>query len=108
MYCNSNIRLQSVECVNDIKILLLLCMHMFVCLCVCVYACVCMCMCVCVCVVCFTKIKLLSSLLDFDECQVEGKCSQLCENTPGSYKCSCVEGYVLHPDGRRCKALGNG
>ncbi len=45
-------------------------------------------------------------LTDFDECSVDGTCSQLCQNTNGSYHCSCVEGYQLRPDGRGCKALG--
>ena len=43
---------------------------------------------------------------DFDECQIDGTCSQTCNNIPGSYQCSCVKGYRLKPDGRGCKALG--
>ncbi|OXB56787.1 UNVERIFIED_CONTAM: hypothetical protein H355_013349, partial [Colinus virginianus] len=41
---------------------------------------------------------------DFDECTVYGTCSQSCTNTEGSYTCSCVEGYLLQPDNRSCKA----
>lgn len=41
---------------------------------------------------------------DFDECNVYGTCSQTCTNTEGSYICSCVEGYLLQPDNRSCKA----
>lgn len=41
---------------------------------------------------------------DFDECTVYGTCSQTCTNTEGSYICSCVEGYLLQPDNRSCKA----
>lgn len=41
---------------------------------------------------------------DFDECTVYGTCSQTCTNTEGSYTCSCVEGYLLQPDNRSCKA----
>ncbi|XP_078064725.1 low-density lipoprotein receptor-related protein 1-like, partial [Mustelus asterias] len=33
-----------------------------------------------------------------------GTCSQTCTNTEGSYTCSCVEGYLLQPDNRSCKA----
>lgn len=43
-------------------------------------------------------------LVDFNECNVYGTCSQTCTNTEGSYTCSCVEGYLLQPDNRSCKA----
>lgn len=43
---------------------------------------------------------------DIDECQVEGTCSQFCENTVPGYKCTCVEGYRLGTDKRKCKATG--
>lgn len=46
----------------------------------------------------------LPSVPDFDECTVYGTCSQTCSNTEGSYTCSCVEGYLLQPDNRSCKA----
>lgn len=48
------------------------------------------------------------SLLDFDECSVYGTCSQLCTNTDGSFTCGCVEGYLLQPDNRSCKAKNGG
>ncbi|XP_062895316.1 low-density lipoprotein receptor-related protein 1-like [Mobula hypostoma] len=41
---------------------------------------------------------------DFDECTIYGTCSQTCTNTEGSYTCSCVEGYLLQPDNKSCKA----
>ena len=45
--------------------------------------------------------------LDVDECQLQQQpCSQLCVNTAGSYRCDCVTGYQLRPDGHTCKALG--
>lgn len=31
---------------------------------------------------------------DADECQLETTCEQLCTNTPGSFSCSCVDGYM--------------
>ena len=44
---------------------------------------------------------------DIDECQTLGMCSQICNNTKGSYKCSCMEGYAVEPvNHHRCKALG--
>lgn len=33
-------------------------------------------------------------------------CSQRCENTRGGFRCGCINGYVLRPDLRTCKALG--
>ncbi|XP_053950646.1 low-density lipoprotein receptor-related protein 4 [Anastrepha ludens] len=45
---------------------------------------------------------------DIDECQyiTSPVCSQKCQNTHGSFICSCETGYVLRPDLRTCKALG--
>lgn len=31
--------------------------------------------------------------VDADECEWDETCAQICENTPGSFKCSCVSGY---------------
>ncbi|XP_034949215.1 LOW QUALITY PROTEIN: low-density lipoprotein receptor-related protein 4 [Chelonus insularis] len=46
--------------------------------------------------------------LDINECefQREPVCSQLCNNTIGSFMCECITGYVLRPDLRTCKAIG--
>lgn len=51
---------------------------------------------------------LFNSCTDIDEClyAIDPVCSQKCINTPGSYLCGCIEGYVLRPDLRTCKALG--
>ncbi|XP_064084517.1 clotting factor G beta subunit-like [Macrobrachium nipponense] len=39
---------------------------------------------------------------DFDECQQgNGGCSEICNNTPGSFACGCRSG-VLQPDQRTC------
>ena len=38
---------------------------------------------------------------DVDECQ-RGDCSHYCSNTPGSFVCSCREGFYLSADGRTC------
>ncbi len=41
---------------------------------------------------------------DVDECEESGgsDCGQLCTNVPGSFTCSCREGFRLHPDGKTC------
>lgn len=43
--------------------------------------------------------------VDINECAVSvtNECTQRCDNTPGSYRCSCdVTGYVLDNDGFTC------
>ena len=45
-------------------------------------------------------------ILDINECEIPGMCSQICHNTKGSFKCSCLDNYVLDPDGRKCRATG--
>ncbi|XP_010900162.2 collagen and calcium-binding EGF domain-containing protein 1 isoform X1 [Esox lucius] len=43
--------------------------------------------------------------LDIDECASNDNmtvCSQICVNTPGSYKCECERGYFLEDDGKTC------
>ncbi|XP_070537209.1 mucin-4-like [Ptychodera flava] len=43
---------------------------------------------------------------DVNECNstING-CSQFCENTYGSYVCSCRDGFILNNDGRTCRVL---
>ena len=42
-------------------------------------------------------------ILDVDECRVKnGGCSQLCENSVGSFRCRCKNGYDLSPDKTSC------
>ena len=50
---------------------------------------------------------LLSSLsvmfVDIDECRLgKHQCAQSCQNTAGSYTCSCRSGFTLSANGRRC------
>jgi len=46
-------------------------------------------------------------VVDIDECQTPGSCSQLCENRIGSFECSCHSGYRLdRGDNITCLALG--
>lgn len=42
--------------------------------------------------------------LDVNECRhYPGRlCAHKCENTPGSYQCSCTTGFKLASDGRNC------
>lgn len=42
---------------------------------------------------------------DVNECWTSpGRlCQHTCENTPGSYRCSCATGFVLAADGKRCE-----
>uniref|UniRef100_H2YAY7 EGF-like domain-containing protein n=1 Tax=Ciona savignyi TaxID=51511 RepID=H2YAY7_CIOSA len=46
------------------------------------------------------------SCKDFDECTVFGQCEQKCENTVGSFKCGCADGYIPEQshDHLHCKA----
>ena len=41
------------------------------------------------------------SATDVDECE-RGDCSHNCSNLPGSFVCSCREGFYLSADGRTC------
>jgi len=42
-------------------------------------------------------------IADVNECSLNrDRCSQICHNTPGSYSCSCQNGYNLASDGRTC------
>ena len=42
-------------------------------------------------------------LLDIDECATNsGGCDHICNNTIGSFECSCEDGYKLQDDGAMC------
>lgn len=44
--------------------------------------------------------------IDIDECTTTFPCSQICINTHGSFKCMCIEGYILKlDDPTSCKAV---
>ena len=39
-----------------------------------------------------------TTCVDANECAIDGACDQICQNTPGSFMCSCVPGYqLIHP-----------
>lgn len=42
-------------------------------------------------------------LTDINECKENFPCSHMCNNTIGSFYCSCAEGYILESDKRYCK-----
>ena len=45
------------------------------------------------------------SVLDIDECSdVDNNCQQQCNNTVGSYLCSCQSGFHLNADGATCSS----
>ncbi len=38
-----------------------------------------------------------------DECATaKGDCDHICNNKPGSFECSCNDGYILGRDGKNC------
>ena len=42
--------------------------------------------------------------IDVNEClDNDGSCSHTCINTPGSYHCECLAGYVLLPNNHDCE-----
>lgn len=45
--------------------------------------------------------------IDINECKnpsnFNGGCNQICENTPGSYYCSCKSGYVMLSNKKECR-----
>ena len=44
-----------------------------------------------------------SCFADINECATNnGGCAQICNNTAGSYQCSCRMGYTLNSDGHSC------
>lgn len=50
----------------------------------------------------------LHPILDVDECSLlNGNCSQMCNNTIGSYMCSCITGYFLNSNNRICNGMSS-
>ncbi|KAM9391508.1 hemicentin-1 [Pholidichthys leucotaenia] len=43
--------------------------------------------------------------VDVDECLLRKPCQHECQNTIGSFQCSCPPGYKLLPNGRSCKDI---
>lgn len=48
----------------------------------------------------------IHSLIDINECQQSpSPCKFSCQNTEGSFICSCASGYILNPDGVSCRDI---
>lgn len=65
-------------------------------------------------VVCYSPLNLLLRNIvyififsDIDECANKSLhlCNQICENTLGSYKCSCEKGFEISRDGYTCEGM---
>ena len=55
------------------------------------------------------KITLWKFCIDVDECQTSnGGCAEFCNNTDGSFECSCRTGYMLAADNANCEGKVNG
>ena len=51
-------------------------------------------------------VRVYDVVLDVNECERPGYCSQLCHNLEGSFKCSCRPGFMLDPlDHVTCRAI---
>ena len=46
--------------------------------------------------------------IDINECSSQnGGCEQNCQNTIGSYSCSCLTGYLMDINSYNCTGLNN-
>ncbi|XP_055728570.1 thrombomodulin-like [Salvelinus fontinalis] len=54
---------------------------------------------------CQNGFKMMNDVcIDDDECYMDGPCEHICENTLGSYNCSCFEGYIAtRKDPNKCQ-----
>ena len=56
-----------------------------------------------VCIMLLPTFNYNQCLLDYNECATSnGGCSQNCDNTDGSFQCSCNNGYLLDSDEASC------
>ena len=58
----------------------------------------------------FTTLHFVCLILDVDECLDDTKCdknTEICENSEGSYECSCKPGYRRKKNGKCLKMKGN-
>ena len=54
-------------------------------------------------VVIYTSVHIHLSYIDIDECTDDnGGCQHICNNTGGSYYCSCNPGYSVNLDQQNC------
>lgn len=62
----------------------------------------------CICITEGGRLQLLpdGTCADVDECMVQnGGCQQVCQNSIGSYKCACLDGYFLKADSTSCESM---
>ena len=53
------------------------------------------------------RVNAIFSSSDINECDItKGGCDDICNNTPGSFTCSCNEGRTLGADGKTCTEPG--
>ena len=45
------------------------------------------------------------TVTDIDECEMENRCQHKCTNLPGSYRCTCPDGYRLSGNKRTCEGV---
>lgn len=59
-----------------------------------------------ICLFCLYMYIKIHFYIDIDECS-DGShdCEQMCINTPGSFTCSCDEGYEALKNGRSCVGM---
>uniref|UniRef100_A0A3B4BDE2 VWFA domain-containing protein n=1 Tax=Periophthalmus magnuspinnatus TaxID=409849 RepID=A0A3B4BDE2_9GOBI len=51
-----------------------------------------------------TLISVFQSKLCGDMCEVvDHRCQHICVSSPASYRCKCITGYILNPDGKTCR-----
>jgi hypothetical protein len=43
------------------------------------------------------------AVTDINECEMENRCQHECTNLPGSYRCTCPDGYRLSDNKRTCE-----
>ena len=55
---------------------------------------------------CFLCLLWFFCIVDIDECKDYGVCDQKCQNTEGSYKCLCMDGYKLQSNKKSCAVKG--
>ena len=54
----------------------------------------------------YKQVCLLILIADINEClDANGGCQQMCSNFPGSYSCSCNNGFILNEDNHNCSGM---
>lgn len=57
-------------------------------------------------VYCVSYVEKLYIFIDINECEAAlSPCQHSCENTVGSFTCSCSDGFILSDDQRSCVGM---